>query len=31
MAESPFLKHLKVLDLHATSVDDEGLAYFFKS
>jgi len=31
LAESSFVRHLKVLDLHATSVDDEGIAYFLKT
>lgn len=31
LAESPSIKHLKTLDLHATSVEDEGISYFLKS
>jgi hypothetical protein len=31
MAESPFLKHIKHLDLHATSVDDQGMELFLTS
>jgi hypothetical protein len=30
LSESPFVKRLKLLDLHATSVDDEGISYFLK-
>lgn len=31
LAESPHLRHLATLDLHATSVDDEGLERLFKT
>ncbi len=31
MAESPVLKSLKFLDLHATSIDDEGMYEFLRS
>jgi 23S rRNA pseudoU1915 N3-methylase RlmH len=31
LAESTFIKHLKSIDLHATSVDDEGVSYFLKT
>jgi hypothetical protein len=31
LAESPTIRHLKLLDLHATSVDDEGVSYFLKT
>ncbi len=30
LSESPFVKRLKLLDLHATSIDDEGISYFLK-
>jgi hypothetical protein len=30
LGDSPFVRHLKSLDLHATSVDDEGISYFLK-
>ena len=31
LAETPFVKKLKKLDLHATSVEDEGMSYFLKN
>jgi hypothetical protein len=31
LSESAFVRHLKKLDLHATSVDDEGVSYFLKT
>jgi hypothetical protein len=31
LGESPFLKNLKKLDLHDTSICDKGLSYLLKS
>ena len=31
LSESPHLRHLRLLDLHASSVDDEGLQRLFRS
>lgn len=31
LADSPQARHIKKLDLHATSVEDEGMSYFLRS